>query len=783
MNSTLVPYDANDDLLPVDSGNALAASDDTPRPRSALDGLNQAQLEAVTTTEGYVRVIAGAGTGKTRALTHRFAYLVNELGVLPGNILCATFTNKAAAEMRHRIRRLTGDNDTGRINTFHGFCVDVLKEDSNALHYPKSFLLLDNGDIDAMLAMVYEERGLTLRDMTFSNARDMIEMIKLQERPDYYRDMLAMSIDGLHQRFLQAEGTKDIIFYGYLYHQKKCFGLDYNDLIVFVLHLFETYPDVRLKWQQRLEYIMVDEFQDIDGIQYQLMEVLAAYHGNLFVVGDPDQTIYTWRGADVRYLLDFDKRFPGTRTIMMLQNYRSVPEVVAVANSLISKNRTRMEKSLTAQRTDHGPTVWHHAKSGPAEAAWIAEGIQALHEEGVRYRDMVVLYRAHYASRSVEEALVKAEIPYTLTSGVPFFGRKEVKDALSYLRLVAYQDDLSFARVANTPKRNLGQRRMAHLQDVAAREGCSLFQALQRSVDNDIFKGTKARALLKLVDDFSGAYEGRPVSEVLAALMTASGYERMLRTEGSQERLDNLAELKQAIYEFETSCGEEVTLEHYLSSVALMSNADAVNDQRDQVRLMTIHAAKGLEFPHVFLCALTEGVLPSKKTATPAAMEEERRLAFVAMTRARDGLYLSEAEGFSHEGSGRYPSRFLLDIDPAALQFSDRPTDDYLDQARAAIAASDQWMTALAQEARFAVGARVRHKTFGEGTVEAIDLTKRAYLVKFDALETSRALSFRAPLEAGEVQKGCTLGTHNASNARCNKEAAHSERAKRHRSR
>lgn len=747
MTSTLVPYTTNDLAAPGDAGSDLTPVAGATQPRSVLDRLNQAQREAVTATEGYVRVIAGAGTGKTRALTHRFAYLVNELGVLPGNILCATFTNKAAAEMRHRIRRLTGDNDTGHINTFHGFCVDVLKEDGHALQYPKSFLVLDNGDIDAMLGLVYEERGLTLRDMTFSNARDMIEMLKLHERPDYYLDMLAMPIDDLRRKYDEAQAPKDIIFYGYLYQQKRCFGLDYNDLIVFTLYLFETHEDVRRKWQERLEYVMVDEFQDIDGIQYQLMEVLAGYHRNLFVVGDPDQTIYTWRGANVRYLLDFDQRFPGTKTVMMLENYRSVPPVIAVVNSLISKNRDRIPKALEPLRTDGGPTVWHHAASSADEAAWIAEGIAALHDSGVRYRDIAVLYRAHYASRPVEESLVKAEIPYALTSGVPFFGCKEVKDALSYLRLIAYQDDLSFARVANTPKRNLGQRRMAFLQEVAQREGCTLFQALRRTVDDDIFKGTKARALLKLVDDFQGAYEGKPVSEVLAALMTASGYERALRTEGSQERLDNLAELKQAIYEFETTCGEEVTLEHYLSHVALLTNADAVSDGRDQVRLMTIHAAKGLEFPHVFLCSLSEGVLPSKKTQSPAAMEEERRLAFVAMTRARDGLYLSEAEGFSHQGASRYPSRFLLDIDPAALQFSNRPTDEHLQQARASIAATDQWIAALAQDARFAVGARVRHKTFGPGTVEAIDLTKRAYLVRFDAMDTPRALSFRAPLE------------------------------------
>ena len=301
-----------------------------------LSGLNAAQRQAVTETEGFVRVIAGAGSGKTRALSHRFAFLVNELGILPGNILCVTFTNKSANEMRQRIHILTGDNDTGYINTFHGFCVSVLQEDSYAVQYPKSFLVLDNADIDAMLQIIYEERGLTLRDMTFSAARDMVEMQKLFKRPDYYLDMIAMPLDTLKEKYDQADTPADIIFYGYLYQEKKCFGLDYNDLIKFSLYIFQQHPDIRLKWQQRLEYIMIDEFQDIDQLQYELMEVLCGYHKNLFIVGDPDQTIYTWRGADVKYLLDFDKKFPGTKTILMMENYRSAPEILSAANSLDS---------------------------------------------------------------------------------------------------------------------------------------------------------------------------------------------------------------------------------------------------------------------------------------------------------------------------------------------------------------------------------------------------------------------------------------------------------------
>ena len=709
--------------------------------------LNAAQLEAVTTTEGYVRVIAGAGTGKTRTLTERFAYLVNELGILPGNILCVTFTNKAANEMRNRIKRLTGGNDTGYINTFHGFCVSVLREDGHEIQYPKSFLVLDNGDIDAMLQIIYEERGLTLRNMTFSQARDMIEMQKLVERPEYYRDMLSLSLEELYKKYWAATKPHDIIFYGYLYQEKKCFGVDYNDLLVFVLYIFARNPEIRLKWQQRLEYIMVDEFQDIDAIQYQLMEVLAAYHKNLFVVGDPDQTIYTWRGANVRYLLDFDERFQDAHTVMMLENYRSVPQVLDVANSLIAKNKERIPKDLVAVRKDHGPMVWRHAKSSAEEAQWITQGVQSLHKAGVPYRAIAVLYRAHYASRSIEEAFLKARIPHTIYSGVPFFGRKEVKDALSYLRMIAYQDDLSFARVVNVPKRNMGKRRMTFLREEAENRGCSLYEALQLTIENEIFKGTKAKEFVALVEEFRHSYEGRPVSEVLSVLLNESGYEKTLRTEGGQERLDNLAELKQSIYEFETTCGEEVTLEQYLSQIALLSNLDAFDDAQDKVRLMTIHSAKGLEFPHVFLCSMSEGILPSRKTMTFEAMEEERRLAFVALTRARDGLYLTEAEGTGHENMPRYPSRFLLEIDPATLEFSNPPTEVQMQQARSAYGFTDKWIADMSAASEFSVGDRVVHSVFGKGEIQDIDREKRAYVIQFDSLPTARALSFRVKLE------------------------------------
>jgi len=711
-----------------------------------LQDLNPAQREAVTATEGFVRVIAGAGSGKTRALTRRFAYLVNELGILPGNILCVTFTNKSAAEMRQRIHSLTGDNDTGFISTFHGFCVSVLQEDSHAVQYPKSFLVLDNADIDAMLRIIYEERGLTLRNMTFASARDMIEIRKIRDEPEYYLDVINMSLDTLREKYQNAVSAADIIFYGYLYQEKKCFGLDYNDLIKFTLYIFQQDADIRLKWQKRLEYIMVDEFQDIDGLQYHLMEVLCGYHKNLFIVGDPDQTIYTWRGADVKLLLEFDRNFPGTRTILMTANYRSTPQILAAANSLIAKNQYRIKKDLTPVLPDGAPVFCSHQETAEAEAAWMVQEIEALHERGVPYRDVTVLYRAHYVTRNLEEVFLRAKLPYTIYSGVQFFCRMEIKDALSYLRMIAYKDDLSFLRVANVPKRNLGRRRMEFLREYAAENQCSLYEALSRSVGDGLFKGTQAQKFLSLIEGFASDYAERPVSEVLSAVLNASGYEKMLRTEGSQERLDNLAELKQSVHDYEISCGEECTLEDYLAHVALFTNADA-EDKQDKVKLMTIHTAKGLEFPYVFLCAMNEGIFPSKRTSTLPGMEEERRLAFVAMTRAREGLYLSGAEGWNFDGSPRYPSRFLLEIDPALLVFVREPRPGLAEQAKDAISQRTARLEDAA-DCRFAPGQRVRHSVFGPGTVLSSSLEQRAYLIQFDGMDTPRSIAFRAKLEA-----------------------------------
>lgn len=707
-----------------------------------LKGLNPQQIQAVTTTEGYVRVIAGAGSGKTRALTHRFAYLVNEIGISPGNILCVTFTNKAASEMRKRIHEMTGDTDTGYICTFHSFCVSILQEDSHAVCFPKSFMVLDNGDIDAMLRMIYEERNLSMKDKTFANARDMFEMRKGVTEPRYYMHLIQDSIQQLYEKYMAAEKIDDILFYGYLYQQKKCFGLDYNDLIFMSLYIFRTFPDIQLKWQKRLQYIMIDEFQDIDPPQYELMEALCGYHNNLFIVGDPDQTIYTWRGARIGYLLNFDKRFDHVKTISLLTNYRSTPEILNCANSLIDKNSIRMKKDLIPVLPSGPKPVFFHAQSPKKEAEWVVEQIGNLARHNVAWRDITILFRAHYLTRSVEEELIRKKIPYRLCSGAQFFDRKEIKDALCYLRMIVQQDDLSFVRIVNVPKRNIGARRMKILKEYSQEHGISLYQSLKECLDMEVFTSTRAKEFVNLIEDFSMRMEEKSVSKTLSDILDASGYEKMLRTEGAQERLDDLAELKQSIYEWEITVGEETDMNAYLRHIALFTNAE-MSDQEDRVRLMTIHAAKGLEFPYVFICGMSEGIFPSSKVRTMSGMEEERRLAFVAMTRCEKGLYLSDGDQRNTSDS-LFISRFVLDVDPSLVDYISGIDEEVLQKNRDYIAREADRLLPDEEDIGLQAGDRVRHRVFGEGTVEKIDTKEEAIYVRFDSLPTVRALALSA---------------------------------------
>ena len=707
-----------------------------------LEGLNEEQRQAVTTTEGYVRVIAGAGSGKTRALTHRFAYLVNELGISTSNILCVTFTNKAANEMKRRIRSMIGDNDTGYISTFHGFCVQVLKEDIHVLQYPKNFIILDTEDVNSVLHTIFEDMGLNSKNFTFPTLIDMITDRK--NREDYLKDILNTDHEELKDKFRHAKNQQDAIFYRYLYEQKKCFALDFDDLINFVLYIFEHYEDIRSKWQQRLEYIMVDEFQDVNVRQYRLTQILSDYHHNLFIVGDPDQTIYSWRGARVEYILNFDQEYPSAGTIIMDKNYRSTPNIVNASNSLITKNKKRMEKQLIAMNQTEIPVIYNHAKTTGQEAEWIAEQIMTLIGSGRKLRDIAILYRSHFISRSFEEVFIKKNIQYTIYSGIEFYKRKEIKDVLCYLRMIANSDDISFTRIVNLPKRNIGERRMAFLKEYAEKNNCSLWQALQQNLEHELLTKTQAKAFLHLIEKYQAVYEKMKLSELLTNVLNESGYEALLRTNGEQDRLDNLAELKQSIFEYERDAGEECSLPDYLDRISLYTNLDQ-KEQNDAVQLMTIHNAKGLEFPYVFVCGLNEGIFPSKHVDTKDKLEEERRLAYVAYTRAERALFLSDAEGVNYDGSYRYPSRFIFNVEKAYLNYTVELEERLIGDAGFYIEQNERKLEG--NTIRLQVGDIIRHSVFGRGTIVGINDEISSYIIQFDSMETTRSISFKIRLE------------------------------------
>ena len=775
--------------------------------RSRLD---QEQLEAVETTEGYVRVVAGAGSGKTRTLTHRYLYLVKEMGISPSNILCVTFTNKAANEMKKRIRSILGGDDSGYISTFHGFCVRFLREEIHVLNYPKEFMILDEDDQKSLLRKAYADLGFSLKDLKISSALDFIGGRKANDL-DYVslfaelpsesdvcgrgegceppKDHLLKLSDAVDDKWMK-------VYYRYLYEQKKNYALDFDDLILVTLYILENFPEELEKWRKRMMYVMVDEFQDIDGQQYRLADLLSSYHKNLFVVGDPDQTIYGWRGADVNRILEFDQFHKGTKTILLQNNYRSTPSILKIPDAVIKNNKFRIEKVLRPVRVGGKTPVFYHAKNTREEAKWIVERIQSAVNgaaSGVHYKDIAVLYRMHSQSRSVEEALMSENIPYKVYSGVGFYQRKEIKDVICYLRMLVYADDLSFMRTVNTPKRQFGPKKLAILQAFADTRGVGLYEALleivyeagrlndvahdvttqaemssvgndRRKIDFDC-KDFLARSsvvdYVKLIEKYRSRYKDMRVSELLSKMLRETKYEEMLRLDGDEDRLDNLAELKQGILEFENYYEEDASLDEYLQNIVLFTNADEEPQEKDRVQLMTIHNAKGLEFPYVFVCGLNEGFFPVKRVQNKVQLEEERRLAYVAFTRAENVLCLSDAEdGVAGESGTRYPSRFLLETDMGCLDIARGFSEDLLEATKAYIANVDQERDFLsdfdedeslgavkkAPTAEFAVGDRVMHKIFGAGTVSAVDKKNFCYEISFDKFATPRSIQFDFPL-------------------------------------
>ena len=767
--------------------------DSLERERSRLD---KEQLEAVETTEGYVRVVAGAGSGKTKTLTHRYLYLVKEMGISPANILCVTFTNKAAAEMKKRIRSILGGDDSGYISTFHGFCVRFLREEIHVLNYPKEFMILDEDDQKSLLRKAYADLGFSLKDLKISSVLDFVGGRKANDL-DYVSLFaeLPSENEAAKDRLLELSDAADDkwmkIYYRYLYEQKKNYALDFDDLILVTLYILQNFPEQLDKWRKRMMYVMVDEYQDIDGQQYQLADLLSSYHKNLFVVGDPDQTIYGWRGADVNRILEFDQFHKGTKTILLQNNYRSTPSILKVPDAVIKNNKFRIEKVLRPMRVGGKTPVFYHAKNTREEAKWIVERIQNAVQSagGMHYKDIAVLYRMHSQSRSVEEALMAENIPYKVYSGVGFYLRKEIKDVICYLRMLVYADDLSFLRTVNTPKRQFGPRKISILQAFADARGVGLYEALLEIVSeagmlNDVARDISSQAELssvgndrqkidfdckgflarsnvveyvKLIEKYRSCYRDMSVSEILAKILRETNYEEMLRLDGDEDRLDNLAELKQGILEFENYYEEDASLDEYLQNIVLFTNADEDSEEKDRVQLMTIHNAKGLEFPYVFVCGLNEGFFPVKRVQNKVQLEEERRLAYVAFTRAENVLCLSDAEdGVAGESGTRYPSRFLLEMDMGELDVARGFSEDLLEAAKAHIAGVDQERDFLNDEslglvkkaptAEFSVGDRVVHKIFGVGTVRVVDEKNFCYEIAFDKFATPRSIQFDFPL-------------------------------------
>ncbi len=707
----------------------------------SAERLNPAQREAVRATEGPVRVIAGPGTGKTRTLTQRYCYLVSVLGIAPKNILCATFTNRAAEEMKRRVRAESGDLEAGHIGTFHAFCARFLKDTIHLLHWPKNFIILDTEDQKQLLLKIFDEMGLTLRDMTVRRALDEILEAKKLHAASYIDDILLLDNERLKDRFTSAGDRDEEIFLRYLYEQKKCFGCDFNDLINFACHILEKFDDVRRTWQERMQYVMIDEFQDVSARQYTIGRLLSGLHGNLFIVGDPDQTIYSWRGSHSRLFLDFDKRHPGTKTVVLEENYRSTPPILAAAQALIAKNAARYPHALRAVRGGGQKPVYRHALSEKREAELIAAEILRLREGGTKLRDCAVLYRAHYLTRALEERFIAAGLPYKMFSGVEFYGRREIKDVICYLRMVTVGDDAALLRTINTPPRKMGKKRLEELAAHARLRGLSLYDALKELHAAGRLKGTRAGRYIEAVET-ARALGGISPAETLQRLLDLSGYEEFLRLQGDQERLDNVAELKRAVEL--AGRQDEAGLEDFLAGAALFTDPERL-DAGDAVRLMTIHAAKGTEFAHVFVCGLNEGVLPGRRAATPDELEEERRLAYVAITRARESLHLSDAEGATNDGLFKYPSRFLIDIGPERLDCSE--ADRILIERGFTPAPPPVPPLSRRSEAAFATGDRVLHPVFGPGLITAVRPEEGCYAVRFDSLPTERSIRLGMQME------------------------------------
>ena len=675
--------------------------------------LNEQQKLAVTDESNHLRIIAGAGSGKTRVLTMRIAYLIEKKGIKPYNILAITFTNKAAKEMKLRINDMLGDAGTGcSISTIHSLCMRILSQEITALNYPKNFTVVDVEDQRQILKEAYKELGMDKKEYPYGMVLDYIANNKYEGvTPEK-----AMEYTYGEQRVIMK--AKVYAYYDERLH--KMYGLDFDDLILFTTRLFSLYPKVLEKWAKKYQYIHVDEFQDIDKEQYKLIKQLSSFHDNVYVVGDPDQTIYTWRGADVNIIVNFDKDFKDTKTIVLNQNYRSTNNILSGANSVIRNNKARVDKELFSNNGDGSKIVHKTCQSELFEANYVANQLIKLHSDGYNYKDMAILYRSNYLSRDIEKVLIENMIPYVLYGGIRFYERMEVKDILSYLRMITRGDDLAFIRIINTPRRGIGQKTLDAISSIANDKGITMYEVIKNGLypkNKDTFDH-----FVKMVEKWRSDVENIDLELLLQEVLDDSGYRTMLESENETERLENIKSLVDDIKEYAVNYPDS-SLDEYLQNIALYTER-ASEEVSDAVNLCTIHSAKGLEFEIVFVIGLSEGIFPSEKTLMEGAkgLEEERRLAYVAYTRAKNLLYLTESNSFSYViQSAKLPSRFIKEIE-----------DDYIDHVDAIPKplkskifdedALPQHNKEKPKDNTYRNGDIVIHKIYGEGVVIANDM-------------------------------------------------------------
>lgn len=700
-----------------------------------LAGMNKPQQEAVQHTEGPLLIMAGAGSGKTRVLTHRIAYLLSEKEVAPYNILAITFTNKAAREMKDRVERLVGDEAKNIImSTFHSLCVRILRRDGDRIGLDRNFAIYDMTDqltaikeslrINNIDSKQYDPKSVLF---AISGAKNQLKTPKQlkEEANNYYEEVIAQLYD-TYQSIL-----------------RKNQALDFDSLIMETFHLFDRVPEVLKFYQNRFQYIHVDEYQDTNRAQYQLVKLLASRFKNLCVVGDSDQSIYKWRGADIYNILSFESDYPNAKVILLEQNYRSTKTILEAANTVIENNTSRKPKHLWTDNPDGTKIRLFEAYDERQEARYVIDQIQEMMEEGKRsYRDFAILYRTNAQSRAMEDVLMKSNIPYQIIGGTKFYDRKEIKDLLAYLRLIANpHDDISFMRVVNVPKRGIGKTSVEKLQMHAEMSDQSLFDAILESDFTGISKKAvnQLHHFRTLIEQWQKQQEFLSVTELVQEVLTRSGYEEELKKDKSieaQGRLENLDEFKTVTQQFEET-NEDQSLVTFLTDLALVSDLDNTDEETDnKVTLMTLHSAKGLEFPIVFLIGLEENIFPhSRSLFDEEEMEEERRLAYVGITRAEQLLYITYASSRTFFGrrQSNQRSRFIEEIPSELMEREGTLSNMTFESGGSLEQAMNQLSNKQAQPKpkrraqkiqkqsatpdNWSPGDKVEHKKWGQGTI------------------------------------------------------------------